>query len=57
VRNLILQAFTEGRIDPKKLHLTLGDLADEQPERYSFFWAGKRDAIRLLAERSSVATV
>jgi adenine-specific DNA-methyltransferase len=57
VRNLILQAFTEGRIDPKKLHLTLGDLADEQPERYSFFWAGNRDAIRLLAERSSVATV
>jgi adenine-specific DNA-methyltransferase len=48
LRSLMPQVFTEGRIDPEKLRLTLGDLADERPERYSFSWAGKRDAIRLL---------
>ena len=42
------QAFTEGKIDPEKLRLSLGDNVDERPERYSFSWAGKRDAIRLL---------
>ncbi|MFH2101888.1 MAG: site-specific DNA-methyltransferase [Chloroflexota bacterium] len=58
------QVFTEGRIDFDKLRLALGDLADDPstalrqaqgdssgqaaPERYSFSWAGKRDAIRLL---------
>lgn len=48
LRTLMPQAFTEGKIDPEKLRATLGDFADERPERYSFSWAGKRDAIRLL---------
>ena len=42
------EAFTEGRIDFDRLRAALGDLVDDSAERYSFTWAGKRDAIRLL---------
>jgi len=45
---LIPQVFTEGRIDADKLRASMGDIVDERPERYSFSWAGKRDAIRQL---------
>jgi len=48
LRTLIPQAFTEGQVDFEKLRASLGDLVDDRPERYSFSWAGKRDAIRLL---------
>ncbi|NLX12903.1 MAG: site-specific DNA-methyltransferase [Phycisphaerales bacterium] len=48
LRELMPQIFTEGRVDGDKLRETLGDFLDERPERYSFTWAGKRDAIRLL---------
>jgi adenine-specific DNA-methyltransferase len=48
LRTLMPQAFTEGRIDPEKLLASLGNITDDRPERYSFSWAGKRDAIRLL---------
>jgi adenine-specific DNA-methyltransferase len=42
------EAFIEGKIDFKKLRAALGDVVDAQPERYSFTWAGKRDATLLL---------
>jgi adenine-specific DNA-methyltransferase len=42
------EAFSEGKVDFEKLRATLGDMVDDRPERYSFSWAGKRDAIRLL---------
>ena len=45
LKNLIPEAFSEGQVDFDKLRLALGDLADERPERYTFSWAGKRDAI------------
>ena len=48
LRDLMPQAFTEGKVDFDKLRASLGDFADERPERYSFTWAGKRDAIRIL---------
>jgi adenine-specific DNA-methyltransferase len=48
LRDLIPEAFTEGKVDFAKLRAALGDLVDDRPERYSFTWAGKRDAIRLL---------
>jgi adenine-specific DNA-methyltransferase len=57
LRTLMPQAFTEGKIDPEKLRATLGDLADDRPERYSFSWAGKRDAIRLLQAPSRATLV
>ncbi len=42
------EVVTEGKIAFDKLRATLGDEIDTRPERYSFTWAGKRDAIRLL---------
>jgi adenine-specific DNA-methyltransferase len=48
LKELFPGAFTEGKIDFDKLRATLGNLVDDGPERYTFTWAGKRDAIRLL---------
>ena len=42
------QAFSEGKVDFEKLRAALGGFVDDRPERYTFSWAGKRDAIRLL---------
>ncbi|MBX3059465.1 MAG: site-specific DNA-methyltransferase [Anaerolineae bacterium] len=47
-RELFPEVFSEGKVDLDKVRATLGDLVDEAPDRYSFGWAGKRDAIRLL---------
>ncbi|MBC7876569.1 MAG: site-specific DNA-methyltransferase [Anaerolineales bacterium] len=57
LREIMPQAFTEGKIDLDKLHATLGDFGDERPERYSFSWAGKRDAIRILQTPSRATLV
>ena len=48
LKELFPEAFNEGKVDFDKLRAALGDLGDDSPERYSFTWAGKRDAIRLL---------
>ncbi|MCP4541816.1 MAG: site-specific DNA-methyltransferase [Chloroflexi bacterium] len=48
LRQLFPEAFTEGHIDWEKLRATLGEHVDDAPERYTFTWTGKRDAIRLL---------
>ena len=48
LHDIMPQAFAEGKVDFEKLRASLGDLVDDRPERYSFSWAGKRDAIRLL---------
>ena len=45
---LFPEVFTEGKIDFGKLRATLGDIVDDTPERYSFTWAGKREAIQVL---------
>lgn len=42
------EALSEGKVDVSKLRTALGEDVDDRPERYSFTWAGKRDAIRLL---------
>jgi adenine-specific DNA-methyltransferase len=57
LRDLIPEAFTEGRVDWEKLRAALGDLVDERPERYAFTWAGKRDAIRMLQAPSRATLV
>ena len=44
LRELMPQIFTEGRVDCAKLQEALGGVADDRPERYTFTWAGKRDA-------------
>ncbi len=48
IQGLFPEVVTEGKIDFDKLRATLGEEVDTRPERYSFTWAGKRDAIRLL---------
>jgi adenine-specific DNA-methyltransferase len=57
LKDLIPQAFVEGKIDFAKLRESLGDEVDERAERYSFTWAGKRDAIRLLQTPSRATLV
>lgn len=48
LQELVPEVFSEGKIDFEKLRAALGNLVDDAPERYTFSWAGKRDAIRLL---------
>jgi adenine-specific DNA-methyltransferase len=57
LRALLPHVFTEGKIDFEKLHAALGDFGDERPERYSFSWAGKRDAIRILQTPSRATLI
>jgi adenine-specific DNA-methyltransferase len=57
LRNLIPEAFGEGGVDFDKLRAALADDLDDSPERYSFSWAGKRDAIRLLQTPSRTTLV
>jgi len=48
LRQLFPEVFVEGRVDFEKFRQVLGEWVEEGPERYSFAWAGKRDALRLL---------
>jgi adenine-specific DNA-methyltransferase len=48
LKALFPEASSEGKIDLDKLQAALGDVVDNGPERYTFTWAGKRDAIRIL---------
>jgi adenine-specific DNA-methyltransferase len=48
LRTLVPEAFAEGKLDANKLKALLGENGDAGPERYSFSWAGKRDAIAML---------
>jgi len=42
------EIWVEGKIDFDQLKNTLGEMVDDSPERYSFTWAGKKDAFRIL---------
>ncbi len=57
LKELFPQVFTEGKIDFERLREALGDEVESRPERYSFTWAGKRDAIRLLQTPSRFQNV
>ncbi|MBM3128424.1 MAG: site-specific DNA-methyltransferase [Chloroflexi bacterium] len=57
LRQIFPEAFAEGKLDFDKLRAALGDFVDERPERYSFTWAGKRDAIRLLQTPSRATLI
>lgn len=54
---LMPQVMTEGKVDFDKLRETLGEAIDDRPERYSFSWAGKRDAIRALQTPSPATLI
>ena len=51
------ESVTETKVDFEKLRQSLGDAVDDQPERYSFTWAGKRNAIRLLQTPSRATLI
>ncbi|MGB6875853.1 MAG: site-specific DNA-methyltransferase [Candidatus Acidiferrales bacterium] len=57
LKEIFPECFTEGRVDFDKLRETLGEEIDSRPERYSFTWAGKRDAIRLLQTPSRATLI
>jgi len=46
LRELIPEAFAEGRVDIDALRRALGDEVDFGPERYGLTWAGKTEAVR-----------
>jgi len=56
-KTLFPEAIAEGGIDFDKLKMALGEEVDGRPERYSFAWAGKKDAIRLLQVPSRATLV
>ena len=48
LKEIIPEAFTEGKIDWEKLKATLGEDIGFKNERYVLNWAGKSDAFRVL---------
>lgn len=57
LKTLFPEAVNEGKVDFEKLRQSLGEIVDDRPERYSFTWAGKKDAIRLLQTPSRATLV
>ncbi len=56
LRELIPEAFVEGKVDFDRLKAALGEFVDEGRERYGLSWAGKADAIRAI-QTPSVGTL
>jgi adenine-specific DNA-methyltransferase len=48
LQHIAPEIFTEGKLDLDRLRELAGDSLATGPERFSFNWAGKRDAIALL---------
>lgn len=48
IRDILPEAFTEGKIDWEKLKATLGGNVNFSNERYVLNWAGKSDAFKVL---------
>jgi adenine-specific DNA-methyltransferase len=48
LQQLFPEAVSEGKIDWDKLQATLGDAVTTAPERFSFTWSGKSEAVQLL---------
>lgn len=53
LKQILPEAFSEGKIDWEKLKATLGENIDFRNERYTLNWAGKSDAFRLLQTPST----
>lgn len=56
LKSLFPEAFTEQGIDFDRLKALLGEVVESGPERYSFTWPGKSEAIRA-AQLSSMGTL
>ncbi len=57
LREVFPEVAANGEIDFDKLRATLGDQVETGPERFTFSWAGKRDAITLLQTPSAATLV
>ena len=53
LKEIFPEIVTEDKIDFDKLKLILGDTIDENPEKYSFTWPGKSQAIKESQKTSS----
>lgn len=53
LKELFPEIITEDKIDFEKLRVILGDQIDESPERYSFTWNGKKQAMKLAQQPTS----
>lgn len=53
LKKLFPEIITESKIDFEKLRVILGDQVDESPERYSFTWNGKKQAMKLAQQPTS----
>ncbi len=56
LKELFPEILTEKKIDFEKLRVILGDEVDDSPERYSFTWNGKKQAMKL-AQKPTTATL
>ncbi len=57
LKDVFPEAVSEGKADFDKLRAALGEAVDGRQERYSFTWAGKRDAIQMLQVPSRATLV
>src|SRR5579871_1049747 len=57
LRSVFPDVFVEGKIDFDKLQAILGGAAEAGPGRFSFSWAGKDDALRLLQTPSRATLI
>lgn len=57
LKELFPDAITEGKVDFDKLREAIGDEVEGGSERYSFTWAGKKDAFRILQMPSRATLV
>lgn len=57
LKDILPEAFTEGKIDWDKLQATLGEDIDLKNERYVLNWAGKSDAFRVLQSPTTATLV
>jgi len=55
-RLLTPQAFTEDLVDFAKLREFFCDQVDDRPERFSFTWAGRHDAMVMIPGRYECQT-
>jgi len=53
LRASVPEAFPDGKLDVEALQALLGDKVKDGPERFTFTWAGKRDAMAMLQAPSS----
>jgi len=48
LRKMFPQVFIEGKIDVEKLRSILGDEGETRQDKFTFWWAGKRNALQIV---------